>query len=148
MPRIKAKDQIEIKASPEVVFNVVSDYQNISAWLPVYCCVYLNGSVFTEGLEVSHQYGKPPFIMSKFIRVIDKITTDNKLEETYIGGDLRGVGVWRFDKTESGTIASYECEVTSQKWLPHITFTLFGKNAHSNVYKPLLKKLKTYCESL
>lgn len=148
MPSISAKDEIEIFVAPEVVFRVVSDYEGIGSWLPVYSCKYLNGTTVAEGLEVYHQYGKPPFVMSKFTRVIDKIVAGSRLEETYIDGDLRGTGIWSFQKSDSGTIASYECDVSSQTWFPHITFSLFGKNAHSNVYRPLLKKLKSHCEAL
>lgn len=148
MPSIKAKDAIEIHVDPQVVFDAVSNYKDISAWLPIYSCHYLNGEEVVEGLKVSHQYGKPPFVMSKFTRSIDTIIPGSRLEETYIDGDLRGAGIWSFDKSELGTIASYECEVTSQKMFAHITFTIFGKNAHSNVYKPLLKKLKAHCEAM
>lgn len=148
MPSIKAKDEIEIGVDPEVVFRVVSNYEGIGSWLPIYSCKYLNGSILTEGLEVYHQYGRPPFVMSRFTRIIDKIVPDIRLEETYIDGDLRGTGIWSFHKSDCGTVASYECNVSSQAWLPHITFSLFGKNAHSNVYRPLLKKLKSHCEAL
>lgn len=148
MPRIQALDEIEIHVPAEIVFNVVSDYENINSWLPIYSCKYLNGATLHEGLKVYHQYGKPPFVLSRFTRVIDKFIPNDTLEESYIDGDLRGSGKWLFKKTDNGTRVSYECDVTSQAWFGHITFTLFGKNAHSNVYKPLLQKLKAHCETL
>jgi len=148
MPSITASDDIEIEVSPDTAYNVVSDYENIHVWLPIYECRILNGNEVVEGAVISHRYGKPPFVMSQFDRVIDRMVPGQRLEETYIAGDLLGKGVWAFDESGEGTIVSYSCQVTSQTWFPHITFSLFGKNAHSNVYKPLLKKLKQHCESL
>ena len=148
MPSIRAKDEIEIGVSPEVVFDVVSNYQGITEWLPAYTCEYLNGTKVAEGLQVYHQYGSPPFVMSRFTRQIDKIVPGSRLEERYIDGDLSGKGIWRFEKSPSGTIASYECDVASQLWLGHIAFTVLGKHAHSSVYKSILKKLKAHCEAL
>lgn len=148
MPSISTRDEIVIHATSDLIFSIVSDYENISSWLPVYSCKYLNGTKVTEGLKVYHQYGRPPFVMSKFTRVINKVIPGYRLEETYIDGDLKGTGVWSFEKSDHGTITAYECNVTSQRLLPHIAFSLFGKNAHSIVYKPLLKKLKSHCEAL
>ncbi|CAA0099144.1 Uncharacterised protein [Halioglobus japonicus] len=139
MPSIRAKDEIAIHVDPDVVFGVVSDYINITTWLPVYTCRYLNGRDVVEGLKVCHQYGKPPFVMSRFTRIINKVVPGRRLEETYVDGDLRGTGIWSFEKTDHGTLASYECDVTSQTWLPHIMFMLFGAGAHTNV---------SYCQNL
>lgn len=148
MPSIAAKDEIEIGVEPDIAFRVVSDYENISSWLPIYKCEVLDGSVVREGAKVLHQYGTPPFVMSRFTRMINRIVPNERLEETYIDGDLKGHGIWEFQKSKNGTVVSFACNVTSQTWFPHITFSIFGKNAHSNVYKPLLKKLKAHCESL
>ena len=148
MPRIIAKDEIEIEVSPDVVFGVVSDYEGISTWLPAYSCKYLNGDKARKGLKVYHQYGKLPLVRSRFTRVIDKVVPGRALEERYIDGDLEGEARWSFVKSENGTVAAYECDVTSKRLLPHITFIIFGKRPHSFVYKSLLKKLKAHCESL
>ena len=148
MPYIDCSDEIEIDAPASVVFGVVLNYPNWKQWIPVYNCTPIDSQSIEVGAKVHHQYGYRPLILSDFIRSIDAITPSQSIEESYIEGDLIGKGVWRFKEKNNKTIASYHCMVKSNKLFAHISFLLMGEMAHRNVYKPLLKKLKSHCESL
>lgn len=147
MPSLSARDEIEINADPEKVFNVIADYQHMHTWFPTYNCEVLGGEPIKAGTKVSHKYGKPPIILSKFTRRIDRLVLGESIEESYIEGDLRGTGVWSFEKTKTGTLASFICNVTSQSLLTHIGILLTGNKSHKQVYKTLLTNLKTHCEA-
>ena len=148
MPHISAIDEIEINAEPSVVFDVVSNYEKIHLWAPDYQCSIADGGSIREGAKVYHRLGKSPRARTKFTRSIDRIVTNQRLEESYIEGDLKGTGVWTFDKTQNGTRVSYGCEVRSQTLIMHVGFILLGAKAHSNIYQKMLKKLKSHCEAL
>lgn len=147
MPYIDCIDEIEISAPVSTVFETVLNYPNWKKWIPIYKCSLIEGTNIEVGAKVHHQYGYKPIILSDFIRSIDSINPNVKLEESYIDGDLLGKGVWRFQEKNGNTIVSYHCMVNSNKLFAHISFLIMGKMAHRNVYKPLLKKLKVYCES-
>lgn len=142
MPSITATDSIEISASPQTVFGVIADYSNIHTWHLGYKCDVLDTGSIKEGSKVAHRVGN----MVKFTRRIDSITPNERLEESYISGDLRGKGVWTFDATDTGTLATFECNVASKAWLPHIGFLLTGSKGHKDAYKKLLNDLKKHCE--
>ena len=144
MPSMSAIDEIEINASPETVFGVVSDYGNAHIWLQNYQCKIIGDNPIAEGSKISHQVGK----MVKFIRRIDKITAGERLEESYIEGDLKGTGVWNFTPTDNGTLASFTCKVSSKSWLTHIGFIVAGAKGHKDAYKKILADLKEHCEAL
>lgn len=148
MPSIDVIDTIEIDAEPSLVFEVVADYAGISTWLPIYRCELLDAQVLEVGTTVRHRYGYPPFIISDFTRRVDSIDPGRGLQESYIDGNLRGTGTWRFEAKGNLTRASYHCKVNSHSLGTHISFMLFGNQAHSGVYKPLLSALKQHCENL
>jgi len=148
MTVIDVKDSIEINCSPETVFNVISDYNNQNKWFPVYRCVIRNSDSIYEGAVVDHIYGKPPFVLGRFTRVVNRIFYGSRLEESYIEGDLRGTGVWTFEKENGKTIASFLCQVNGNTLSTKLMFKLMGNNAHSNTYVKLLAALKIHCENL
>ena len=146
MASIDVVDSIKITAEPAAVFAVISDYANITEWLPIYRCTLRDASAIAPGVEVEHRYGYPPLILSRFTRRIDRIVPDSSIEESYIDGDMVGTGVWRFEKDGEGTLASYHCKVEANSLVTRLVFTLNGSNAHSNTYESLLKALKKRCE--
>jgi hypothetical protein len=147
VPSIDCKDEIEIDAPIEKVFDVVFDYQNWNQWIPIYSCYHLGQGEIGVGSKVHHQYGYKPLILGDFVRSIDAVSQYEWLEESYIDGGLIGKGVWHFKESDNRTIASFHCIVRSNKLLTHLSFILMGKMAHRSVYGPLLKKLKAHCES-
>lgn len=84
MSAIDSKDSIEINCRAEKVFNVVSDYNYQNRWFPGYRCKIRNSESIFEGAIVDHIYGKPPFILGRFTRRIEKIDYPFRLEESYI----------------------------------------------------------------
>lgn len=144
MASITALDSIEINASPEAVFDVISDYKNMHTWFEGYECRYINGDSFREGLEVAHKANA----ITKFTRRIDGVTPGREIRESYIAGDLLGTGVWRFDLQDNGlTKASFDCTVEAKKWIIALAFKLSGAKGHKDVYAKLLKALKAHCEN-
>jgi uncharacterized protein YndB with AHSA1/START domain len=146
MTAIDAIDSIAIQAPPADVFAVVSDYANTHTWFPIYRCVVQNAGPIHAGVQVEHIYGKPPLVMSRFVRRIDRIEPGRRLEESYIAGDLRGTGVWTFDPDENGTLAAYHCQVDGARPFTRLAFEWIGNRAHSATYRKLLAALKRRCE--
>lgn len=148
MPYIDCTDIIEINSSVETVFNTVADYANWNVWNPIYQCTIEGANKIEVGSIVNHQYGKKPFVLSKFSRSIDGITPNEKIEESYVKGDLLGKGEWQFTPKGNTTIASYTCKINSNTLVTHISFALIGKLSHRIGFIPVLKNLKKHCESL
>ncbi len=147
MASIDVIDSIRIRAEPEQVFNTVADYPGIGRWLPVYRCRLIDAEQLAEGVLVEHRYGYPPFVLSRFTRRVERIVAGSRLEERYVDGDLRGSGVWSFERDGDHTVAAYHCQVTANTLFTRLSFLLLGKRAHSNVYQPLLAALKAHCEA-
>jgi hypothetical protein len=147
MPYLDCIDTIEIKAPASLVYRIVSNYPGWKDWLPIYNCTLLNKDKVEEGVQILHEYGYKPLIISRFVRVINKMVDGKELQESYIGGNLRGEGRWKFIEKNGVTTTSYHCKVRSHSIFTHISFLLLGNAAHSNVYKSLLIQLKQYCES-
>lgn len=148
MTAIDVKDCVEINCSPETVFNVVSDYSNQNKWFPIYRCVIRGGDKIYEGAIVEHIYGNPPFILGRFTRKVNKIVYGSRLEESYIDGDLRGIGIWTFEEVNGNTRASFLCQVNGNTLSTKLMFKVMGNNAHSHTYVKLLAALKNHCENL
>jgi hypothetical protein len=136
MTAIDVKDSVEINCSPETVFNVISDYNNQNKWFPVYRCVIRGADKIYEGAIVEHIYGKPPFILGRFTRKVNKIVYGSCLEESYI------------EEVNGKTRASFLCKVNGNTLSTKLMFKVMGNNAHSNTYVKLLVALKNYCENL
>jgi len=139
-----AKDEIEINASPQTVFDAISDYGNIHSWMSGYKCNVSHEGPLQEGHKVFHQFGK----MVKFTREIDRIVSGKRIEESYVEGDLKGTGVWTFKEIENGTLVSFDCNVSSQALLTHIGILLTGNKSHKDVYAKILASLKKHCEEI
>jgi len=148
MSAIDSKDSIEINCRAEKVFNVVSDYNYQNRWFPGYRCKIRNSESIFEGAIVDHIYGKPPFILGRFTRRIEKIDYPFRLEESYISGDLRGTGIWTFEESSGKTTASFFCRVDGNTLSTWLLFKIRGNRAHSDIYAKLLSALKSHCEEL
>jgi len=146
MSSIDCIDEILINAPIEKVFDTVLDYPNWKQWIPIYKCYLQNSDSVKEGSEIRHQYGYKPFIISDFVRRIDKVDTNKRLSESYISGGLLGKGTWYFTESNGKTKAAYHCQVTANNLFNNLTFKFLGSKAHQNVYEPLLIKLKNHCE--
>lgn len=147
MPAIDVVDDIVINAPPSVPFKLVFDYLDWNTWNPIYRCELVEGQAVGEGAVLSHRYGYPPLILSSFLRRIDRVVENERLEESYIDGDLVGTGVWMFEDLGNGsTRVAYDCKVRSNRFLSHIALALGGTKGHSDVYQKLLAKMKELCE--
>ena len=146
MSSIDCIDEIEIHAPIEAVFEAVKDYPNWTQWNPAYKCELLNTQDVVEGSEIRHQYGYKPFLLSDFIRRIDKIDSPDRLEESYISGAIVGKGTWHFKESNGRTKAAFHCQVKGNNGLSRMTFRLSGASSHKVVYAGILKKLKSFCE--
>ena len=146
MSSIDCIDEIEINASAEKVFEAVKDYPNWTRWNPSYKCELLNTQEVVEGSEIRHQYGYKPFLLSDFVRRIDKIDSPERLEESYISGAIIGKGTWHINESNGRTKVAFHCQVKGNNGLSRMTFKLSGARSHKVVYAGILRKLKNYCE--
>jgi uncharacterized protein YndB with AHSA1/START domain len=148
MPSIDTIDSIEIRADAQRIFDVILDYPNMQRWFPSYRCALVGASgKVREGSRVEHWVGKPPLVMSHFVRTIRKVVPGQRIEETYDEGPMRGTGVWTFEQSGATTRVSYHCAVRSVTLGMHIGFLLTGAKAHNMVYQKLLRALKKRCEA-
>ncbi|MBM7423182.1 SRPBCC family protein [Spongiibacter marinus] len=144
---IDVVDSIHIRAPAQRVFATVANYPAIANWFPPYSCSVEGGGDIKEGALVQHCYGRPPFVLSRFTRRIERIVDGERIEERYIDGDLRGTGVWCFEQHGQETLASYHCRVEALSWFARLGFVLQGSRAHSEVYQQYLAALKQQCEA-
>lgn len=147
MPSIDCTDEIDIDAPAELVFRTVADYANWHDWMPMFQCELIDASEIAPGVRVRHRYGPPRLTLNSFVREVRKVTPYERIEESYVEGDLIGDGTWTFTAVPGGTRASYHCVVRSNTLMAHISLMLAGEKGHKGVYKTLLEKLKARCEA-
>ena len=146
MPAISVIDDIVIQAPAQLIFDVIADYNNFNSWCPDYHCEILGADKISEGVQVAHCLGKPPFT-TEFVREIKSIEAPQRIDEAYISGALVGTGSWIFTQEESGTRVAYDCQVDGTGIIMNLAMKLFGTSAHSKVYQNILNSLKNHCEA-
>ena len=145
MPAISVIDDIIIKAPSQLIFDVIADYNNFSSWCPDYNCEIQGTDRISEGVQVFHSLGKPPF-KTEFIREIKYLEAPKRIDEEYVSGPLVGTGSWIFTEVEGGTRVAYDCNVDGIGIFMKLAIKLFGTSSHSKVYNNILNSLKSYCE--
>ena len=145
MPGISVIDDIIIKAPPQLIFDVIADYNNFNSWCPDYHCEIQGSDTIYEGVQVFHCLGKPPF-KTEFIREIKYLEAPKRIDEEYVSGPLVGTGSWIFTEVEGGTRVAYDCNVDGIGIFMKLAIKLFGTSSHSKVYNKILNSLKSYCE--
>ena len=146
---IDVTDTIQIKAPKELVFRELANYPGISQWFPGYACEFLDGAqAIAPGVQVRHTLKNAGITLSDFVRIIQKVEPNTRIEETYDRGSMTGKGVWTFSEKDGVTTANYLCQVNATGWFFKIVFALAGNAAHSGTFKKLLAGLKAHCEAL
>ena len=149
MPSIDTSDSIDINADARKIFDVILNYPEMHTWFPSYRCTLIDanaGAKISEGSRLNHVVGKPPLVMSRFVRTVRKIVAGKRIEETYDEGQLRGTGIWTFEQQGKSTRVTYHCAVRSQGLMMHIGFLLTGAKGHNMLYQQLLRALKKRVE--
>ncbi len=150
MPSIDTSDSIEINADARKIFDVILNYPEMHTWFPTYRCTLIDaapGARVKEGSRLNHAVGKPPFVMSRFVRTVRKIVPGKRIEETYDEGQLKGTGVWTFEQQGKTTRVTYYCAVESVGLMMHVGFLLTGAKGHNMLYQQLLRALKKRVET-
>ena len=145
MPAISVIDDIVIQAPAQLIFDVIADYNNFTSWCPDYHCEILGADKISEGVQVAHCLGKPPFT-TEFVREIKSIEAPKRIDEAYVSGALVGTGSWIFTEEEGGMRVAYDCNVDGIGIFMKLAIKLFGTSSHSKVYNNILNSLKGYCE--
>ena len=145
MPAISVIDEIIIKAPIQLIFDVIADYNNFNSWCPDYHCEIQGTDRISEGVQVFHCLGKPPF-KTEFVREIKYIESPKRIDEAYISGPLIGTGSWILTEEENGTRVAYDCNVDGIGIFMKLAIKLSGTYSHSKVYNNILNSLKGYCE--
>ena len=146
MPAISVIDDIVIQAPAQLIFDVIADYNNFNSWCPDYHCEILGADKISEGVQVAHCLGKPPFT-TEFVREIKSIEAPQRIDEAYISGALVGTGSWIFTEEVDETRVAYDCQVDGTGIMMNLAMKLFGTSAHSKVYQNILNSLKNHCEA-
>lgn len=146
---IDVTDTIQINAPKALVFRELANYPGISQWFAGYSCEFLDGAkAIAPGVQVRHTLKNMGFTLSDFVRIIQKVQPNERIEETYDRGSMTGKGIWTFTEKDGVTTANYLCQVNATGWLFKIVFALVGNSAHSGTFKKLLAGLKAHCEAL
>ena len=145
MPAISVIDDIIIKAPPQLIFDVIADYNNFNSWCPDYHCEIQGADTIYEGVQVFHCLGKPPF-KTEFFREIKYLEAPMRIDEAYVSGPLVGTGSWILTEEEVGTRVAYDCNVDGIGIFMKLAIKLFGTSSHSKIYNNILNSLKSYCE--
>ena len=146
---IDVTDTIQIHAPKELVFRELANYPGISQWFPGYSCEFLNGAkAIAPGVQVRHTLKNMGITLSDFVRIIQKVQANERIEETYDRGSMTGKGTWTFTEENGITTANYLCQVNAAGWFFKIVFAIAGNSAHSGTFKKLLAGLKAHCEAL
>ena len=90
--------------------------------------------------------GKPPVVLTRFIRTVQRMVPGERIEETYDEGDLVGNGTWTFDQSGNVTTAAFRCDVTAQALSMKLAFSTSGSLGHNVIYGRILAALKNKCE--
>ena len=85
-------------------------------------------------------------VLSQFIRRIDRIEEGQRLEESYIEGDLLGTGVWTFIAEGEGCRVAFNCTVKGNTFGAKLGIWLTGAKLHNKFYQNLLTHLKAHLE--
>ena len=146
---IDVTDTIQINAPKELVYRELANYPGISQWFPGYACEFLDGAkTIAPGVQVHHTVTGMGMTLSDFVRIIQKVEPNTRIEETYDRGSMTGKGVWTFSEKDGVTTANYLCQVNATGWFFKIVFAIAGNAAHSGTFKKLLAGLKAHCEAL
>ena len=145
MPAISVIDDIIIKAPPQLIFDVIADYNNFNSWCPDYHCEIQGADTIYEGVQVFHCLGKPPF-KTEFVREIKYLEAPKRIDEAYVSGPLVGTGSWILTEEKVGTRVAYDCNVDGIGIFMKLAIKLFGTSSHSKIYNNILNSLKSYCE--
>lgn len=150
MPSIDTSDSLVINADARRIFDVILNYPEMHTWFPTYRCTLVDarpGTSVQEGSKLNHVVGKPPFVMSRFVRTVRRIVPGERIEETYDEGQLRGTGIWTFEPQGRATKVTYFCKVSSVGLMMHVGFLLTGAKGHNMLYQQLLRALKKRVEA-
>ena len=146
---IDVTDTIQINAPKELVYRELANYPGISKWFPGYTCEFLDGAqAIAPGVQVRHTLKNAGITLSDFVRIIQKVQSNERIEETYDRGSMTGRGTWTFTEKDGVTTANYLCQVNATGWCFKIVFAIAGNAAHSGTFKKLLAGLKAHCEAL
>ena len=69
MPAISVIDDIIIKAPPQLIFDVIADYNNFSSWCPDYNCEIQGGIGFLKGYRFSIALVSPLLRLNLFVKL-------------------------------------------------------------------------------
>ena len=146
MATMTAIDDMYIAATPARAFATIAAYNGMNDWFPEYQCQIIDADSISEGCLVRHRVGKKR-ALSQFIRRIDRIEDGQRLEESYIEGDLLGTGVWTFTAEGDGCRVAYDCTVTANTFGAKLGIWLTGAKLHNKFYQNLLTHLKAHLEN-
>ena len=143
MASISVIDDTYIEATPQAVFDIISDYGRMNEWFDQCRCTVLNNDTIKPGSLIRHEVGAKR-VLTRFTRRIDKIDKGKRIEESYIEGDLIGTGVWSFTPEGSGTRVAFDCRVKGNSLMSNFGLLLTGSKMHSVFYQDMFKSLKTH----
>jgi len=138
-----ATESIVMEVSPEKIYEIVTDFENYSEFLPEMRQV--------EVLKKSATAAQARFTI-KIIKTVQytldyKLTPNEKVSWSFVEGNLFKdcKGSWRFEELEAGvTEATYNVDIDFGRFVPKmITDKLAGSNLPS-----MMKQFKDRAESL
>jgi uncharacterized protein YndB with AHSA1/START domain len=137
---IRATDEIQITASPAVVYGVLTDFERYRDWWPPAVQVRTLAvvpEVVGSELELRPR-GGPAFRCR-----VEQAIPDSVLSLRYHQGPYEGLGVWSLEPVTGGTRVRYTVDLTSEHRMLRFfaKFTDLGRS-HSRLMRPVLAGLR------
>ena len=143
MASISVIDEAYIQAPPATVYAVITDYAYMNSWFAQCACTVESDAPIAEGTLVHHAVGEKR-VLTRFTRRIDKIQQNQRIEESYIDGDLIGTGVWTLTPEGYGTRLAFDCCVKGNSLMSNFGLWLTGSKMHSKFYQDLFSALNAH----
>ncbi|MGC6472483.1 MAG: SRPBCC family protein [Parvibaculales bacterium] len=143
MASISVIDDAYIHAAPPAVYAVITDYARMNSWFAQCACTVEGDSPVHEGTLVRHAVGEKR-VLTRFTRRIDKMLQNERIEESYIDGDLIGTGVWTFTPEGEGTRVAFDCRVKGNSLMSNFGLWLTGSRMHSKFYQDMFTDLNAH----
>ena len=139
MPRIKAHDEITIKASINDVWKVLINIPKYQSWWPK--SVNLKILKYDPGI-IGSEFQANPLGGKSFACRVTSIISDKKINLEYYSGIYKGVGVWNIEAKDGSVIVSYSVDLE----IVDKSIALFSKiipipKLHSMIFKKILEGL-------
>lgn len=149
MPILDVVDEALIDADPATVYRaVVDEFMGRTRWAARHVEEKPRGLIPPNRVGGLFDVTVHRFATPRSIARTTEVTEDKLWRVEYIGGDVRGEGLWTFEPVEGKTRVSFRYRVRPKRWLFRLLapFVDFGK-LHSGVMQAFFAELDRFVKA-